>query len=108
MYCSNCGAQINDCAVVCVHCGVAIHQNESLGASSTLSNEWLMTVLFCIFGGCLGIHRFYVKDNQLAVIQLVLGLVSCFAISQIWALVDLVMLLTGNFKTGDGRLLSQQ
>ena len=29
MYCSHCGKEVNDEAVVCIHCGCAIAQNKS-------------------------------------------------------------------------------
>ncbi len=73
----------------------------------TMSNEWLITVLLCVFFGCFGVHRFYTKDTGIAVVQLILGLISCCIVSEIWALIDLILLLTGNFKTGDGRSLTQ-
>ncbi|MCR5414100.1 MAG: TM2 domain-containing protein [Kiritimatiellae bacterium] len=64
-------------------------------------------MILCIFLGVFGVHRFYLKDTKLAAVQLALGLLSCFIISSIWATVDFVMLLAGSFKTGDGRLITQ-
>lgn len=101
-FCWNCGGAIYGDAVVCVNCGVA-----TMPTHAAKSNEWLTALLLCIFLGGFGAHRFYVKDNNIAIVQLLLGLLSCFAISWIWALIDLIMLLSGNFKTGDGRLLKQ-
>ena len=106
MFCSNCGAEINDKAVVCVKCGVLIRQ-ASVVSCVTRSNEWLTAVLLCIFLGCFGVHRFYMQDNKIAVVQLILGLISCCIISQIWALIDLILLLTGKFNTEDGRSIKQ-
>lgn len=28
MYCTHCGAEINDEAVICVHCGIATHKHQ--------------------------------------------------------------------------------
>ena len=106
MFCQNCGAQINDKAVVCVKCGVAVVP-VAMASRQTRSDEWLITVLLCVFLGCFGAHRFYTKNTEIAVVQLVLGLISCCIISEIWALIDLILLLTGDFKTGDGRSLTQ-
>jgi len=106
MFCQNCGAEIKKNAVVCVKCGVAVAPLP-VSPSKTMSNEWLTAVLLCVFLGCLGIHRFYTKNTAIAVVQLVLGLLSCCVISEIWALIDLILLLAGNFKTGDGRPLTQ-
>ena len=105
-FCHNCGAQINDKAVVCVKCGVAVVP-MSAATQKTMSSEWLTAVLLCIFLGCFGIHRFYTKDTGIAVVQLILGLLSCCIISEIWSLIDLIILLTGSYRTGDGRLLTQ-
>lgn len=104
-FCSNCGARINDKSVVCVKCGVTI--DPMTVAQKTISSEWLATVLLCVFLGCFGMHRFYTKNTSIAVVQLILGLLSCWIISEIWALIDLIILLTGNYKTGDGQLLTQ-
>jgi len=109
MYCTNCGAEISERAVICVKCGCA---HEVGGQASVLfypersetKNEWLTALLLCIFLGGLGIHRFYTKNNAIAVVQLVLFFVT-FGISWIWALVDLVLLLTGTYTAGDGRIL---
>ena len=104
-FCQNCGAQINDKAIVCVKCGVAVVPIAA--TQKTMSSEWLTAVLLCLFLGCFGVHRFYTKDAGIGSVQLVLGLLSCCIISEIWALIDLIGLLTGNYKTGDGRLLTQ-
>ena len=57
--------------------------------------------LLCWFLGGLGIHRFYLGYSAIGVIQL-LTLGGC----GIWALVDLIMILTGSLKDSDGRELS--
>ncbi len=107
MFCQNCGAEINDKAVVCVKCGNAVVPAVSASPQKTQSNEWLTAVLLCLFLGCFGIHRFYTKNTGIAVVQLILGLLSCCVISGIWAFIDLILLLTGNYTTGDGRSLTQ-
>ena len=106
MFCQNCGAEINDKAVICVTCGVAVAPMAT-ATQRTQSNDWLTTVLLCVFLGCFGVHRFYTKDTGIGAVQLILGLISCCIISEIWALIDLILLLTGNYKTGDGRSLTQ-
>ena len=106
MFCQNCGAEINDKAVVCVKCGVPVAP-VALAPQKTMSDEWLTAVLLCVFLGCFGAHRFYTKDTGIAVVQLILGLISCCIVSEVWALIDLILLLTGNYKAGDGRPLTQ-
>ena len=104
MFCTNCGAEINDRAVVCVKCGVAV---KPIASSSAGNNEWVTTLLLCFFLGWLGVHRFYTKNNDIAVAQLVLGVLSCGVASGIWALVDFILILSGSYKKGDGHILTQ-
>ena len=98
MFCTNCGNEINDKAVVCVKCGVAV--TPMAASSDTNSNEWLTALLLCFFLGWIGIHRFYTKNTDIAVAQLVLGILSCGIISGIWALVDFILILSGSYKKG--------
>lgn len=107
MFCSNCGTQLDDKAVVCIKCGaptpnfkpqsVAGVQNAGVAAEGY---DWLTTLLLCFFVGGLGIHSFYTKKTGIGIAQL-LTLGGC----GIWALVDLVMIITENFKDAQGRPL---
>jgi TM2 domain-containing membrane protein YozV len=55
------------------------------------------TILLCFFLGTFGIHRFYVGRIGTGIVQLLtLGGLG------IWALVDFIMVVTGNFKDGQG------
>lgn len=97
-YCPNCGAQIDDKAVVCVHCGVAQPSlNPQSSAASELNAKWLTVLLLCIFLGGLGIHRFYVGKIGSGIVQL-LTAGGC----GVWAVIDLIMILTGNFEDSEG------
>ena len=59
--------------------------------------DWIVTLVLAILVGGLGIDRFYSGSILLGVLKLVtlggLGL---------WWLIDLIMLITGNYKDGDG------
>jgi len=103
MFCSNCGAEISDKAVICIKCGVPAPGAQKVKSES--SADWLTALLLCFFLGWLGIHRFYTKSTGIGIAQLVLGILSCFLVSAVWAFIDFIMLLCGSYKTGDGRVL---
>ena len=92
-YCSKCGAEIHDEAVVCPKCGCQVD-----GASITKSEKtWIATFLLCFFLGGIGAHRFYVGRTGSAIVMLLtLGGLG------IWTLIDLIVILCGNFKDKDG------
>ena len=59
--------------------------------------DWLTTLLLCIFLGGLGVHRFYTGHTAIGVVQL-LTAGGC----GIWVLVDLIMIITDNFRDSNG------
>lgn len=59
--------------------------------------DWLMTLLLCIFTGIFGIHRFYTGHVAIGIVQL-LTAGGC----GIWTLVDLIMIVTDNYKDANG------
>jgi TM2 domain-containing membrane protein YozV len=62
--------------------------------------DWLTTLLLCLFLGGLGVHRFYTGHTGIGIVQL-LTLGGC----GIWALVDLIMIITGKFTDASGQPL---
>ena len=104
MFCSNCGAQIDDKAVVCIKCGVATanlnKDNSIVGPVPEGRFEWLTVLLLCFFLGGLGVHSFYTKKTGVGIAQL-LTLGGC----GIWALIDFIMILTEGFRDGNGNPL---
>ena len=102
MYCSNCGAEANDNAAVCIKCGCALQKPNPNTPSdpNKRSKDWLVCLLLCFFLGYLGIHRFYVGKTGTGVAQLLTG-----GLCGIWTLIDFVMILLGKFTDEDGKVI---
>ena len=100
MFCSNCGAEINDEAVVCVKCGCAVRkQSKSNEFDPDKSDkDWITTLLLCFFVGGLGIHRFYVGQTGTGILQLF-----TLGICGIWTLIDFIIIAMGNFTDSEGK-----
>ena len=63
--------------------------------------DWLITLILSIVVGGFGIDRFYTGSVLLGVLKLVtLGGLGG------WWLIDLIMLVTGNYKDGDGNRIA--
>ena len=105
MFCSNCGAQLNDNQVVCLNCGCATQSfaaqaNPQPVAQPLYTNkdpfdsdkDWLVTLLLCLFLGGLGIHRFYAGRVITGVLQLITA-----GFFGIWQLIDIICLIFGCF-----------
>lgn len=99
-YCAECGELINVKAEICPKCGVRQIGSSGSGIGES-ENKWMITLLLCFFLGGLGVHRFYTKHTGIGIIQLL-----TFGGCGLWALIDFIMLLTGNFKDADGNVIS--
>ncbi len=95
-YCSECGALINSKAEICPKCGV----RQMPVPVSQPDSRWLTVLLLCFFLGVFGIHRFYTGHTTIGIIQLV-TLGGC----GVWALVDLIIIITGGFKDAQGNAI---
>ncbi len=103
-YCKHCGAEVADEAVICPKCGCSLtNENPLTTAKSKSDKDWLTTFLLCWFLGLLGIHRFYVgrTGSAIAMIFTMGGL-------GIWTLVDWIVILCGNFKDKDGKVITRK
>ena len=89
-------------AEICVHCGC--RQSINNGA---INNTWLVALLLCLFLGCFGAHRFYVGKTGSAIAMLLLTVLLGWLgigvlITGIWAFIDLIIIIVGNFTTVNG------
>lgn len=120
MYCKNCGKEIDDKAVICVHCGVSVAEIPAQQSQPTINivnannnvnennngfgyspkSKWT-AFLLCVLLGGLGVHRFYVGKTGTGVIWLL----TCGLFGIGW-IFDCVMILCGGFKDKFGRPLA--
>jgi len=96
-YCSSCGAIISNRAMACPKCGAPTGARP--GDASPRSR--LVALLLCFFFGVFGIHRFYAGKIGTGVVQLLtLGGLG------IWACVDFILIILGEFTDKEGRKIS--
>ena len=68
----------------------------------------LPAFLLAWFVGYLGVHRFYAGRIGSGVAMLVFTItVFGLIVTSIWVIVDLVILATGGFRDGDGKLMTK-
>ena len=117
MYCHKCGAEIDDEALICTHCGCGTinyqkdkMQSEAKAAQETVRvttrnrpsdvsrKNRLVALLLSIFVGWLGIHRFYLGKTGTGILYLFTA--GLFGIG--W-LVDIIMIACGSATDASGR-----
>lgn len=75
--------------------------NKEADKENEISDKsWLLTLIFCIFLGLIGFHRFYTGKGGTAILMLIT--LGGFGI---WTLVDLVTIIIGSFTDCDGRVI---
>ena len=72
-------------------------KKQMSGKSAAGAKSQLVALILVIFVGVLGIHRFYLGYTVIGIIQL-LTAGGC----GIWALIDLIRIITGELKPADG------
>ncbi len=123
-YCIKCGSQIPVDAMICPVCGAnqtqqaqaeqqqytqqplqqSVQQSnqaqDNLGVSDKEKNTALILCILPYVVQIHGLHRFYTGHIGIGIIQL-LTWVGC----GIWTLVDLIKIISGNFKDAEGKPL---
>ena len=106
MFCSNCGKEIDEKAVICIHCGCATHNNQ---LEEENRKSIIAAILLCLFLGFIGLHRFYLGRTGSGV-----GMLLCFLfgwlvipaiVLLIWWFIDLILIACGVLKAADGSKL---
>ena len=106
-FCTNCGRTIQpgefrSASGTCGDCAAKAQNSRSVTSGDYSEKDWLVTLLFSIFLGGLGIHRFYVGKIGTGILWLLTA--GCFGIG---ALVDIIMIATENFSDENNRLIVQ-
>ena len=104
MICKKCGKEIEEGTKFCPHCGESQDSNANSVQSSVVSpkSRTIAAVLAFFLGG-LGVHRFYVGKIGSGVAQILLT--CCFGIGYVWALIDMIVILCGNFRDSENKLI---
>lgn len=112
MYCKECGKEINDNAVVCIHCGCAVSDNyrngqnnqgitivntNTINGNNAKNRSWLVSLILCILGGGLGLHRFYTGYTGIGLLQLI-SLGGFF----VWWGIDIISIFLHCYECADG------
>ena len=117
MFCTGCGREIDDNAVICVHCGIATnntnaqqqqpqapqygYQAPPVYNAQPIYGEQkskMAAGLLQIFLGSFGVGRFYLGYAGIGVAQILVTWLTC-GIGAVWPLIDGIMILTGSVKT---------
>lgn len=65
--------------------------------------SWTVTLIFCVFLGLIGFHRFYVGKGGTAILMLLT--LGGFGI---WTVVDLITIIIDSFTDDDGKIIKRR
>ena len=111
--CTSCGAVIKKAATICPKCGVHTMSMDAAkhvfakayGVQDGIGKKWVTVLLLTIFLGWFGVHRFYTGKIGTGVLMLLL----CWTgVSQIWWIIDIIFVITGQFKDKKGNYIKRQ
>lgn len=103
MTCKKCGKEIAEGTKFCSHCGESQETNTTVQSSAESSKSRTIAAVLAFFLGGLGVHRFYVGKIGSGIAQIILT--CCFGIGYIWALIDMIVILCGNFRDNENKLI---
>lgn len=97
---------------------IVAEEAKAIVTEEESSKSRTIALLLCFFLGSLGAHRFYLVKNPTAITMLVLWVIGIatvwiligipFLIAVgIWSLIDLILILVGAMKDGEGRLVTK-
>ncbi|HEY2378313.1 MAG TPA: TM2 domain-containing protein [Gemmatimonadaceae bacterium] len=86
-------------ALVCPRCGTV---QPAVANADTSEKRILVAFLLCFFFGVFGVHRFYAGKIGTGILELL-----TFGGFGIWWLVDMILILTGSLRDGDGRKITE-
>ena len=104
--CKSCGKPIEDGFKYCPYCKIIIH-NKIVAHNKLVSEKsWLVCFLLLIFLGLIGAHKFYAGRILSAIILLIFSItiIGLIVSILIW-IIDLIKLLSGNFRDAKGRYI---
>ncbi|MBQ3587420.1 MAG: TM2 domain-containing protein [Oscillospiraceae bacterium] len=109
MYCTNCGFKIDDNAIFCTNCGHKVGRQEKKDFAGDIRNGYrnvmagqksrLIAAVLAILLGSMGIHEFYLGYTKKGITHLMLFVFFLGWASQIWAIYEALMILTGRVAT---------
>ncbi len=97
-YCSKCGAEIHEDAIICPKCGCQVASFSK--AIDVSEKSWVAALLLCFFLGVFGVHRFYTGRIGTGIVMLLT--LGGFGI---WALIDFIIIICGSFKDNEGKVI---
>jgi TM2 domain-containing membrane protein YozV len=99
-YCFSCGSVIDSRAAVCPNCHTP---QPDVAKDNKFNYRWLAALLLCWILGVFGVHRFYLGRVGTGILMLItLGGLG------IWYIIDLVLIIIGGLRDGDGNLVKPQ
>ena len=103
MTCKKCGKEITDGTKFCPNCGELQDSNTLSHSSGESPKSRTIAAVLAFFLGGLGVHRFYVGKIGSGIVQILLT--CCFGIGYVWALIDMIVILCGNFRDSENKVI---